>query len=224
MKDLTRVVDEDTTAEFVGRVVSQFNDTIFSKELCDLSIRRTLEKTAFYFKGGCLFFGSKAFSLLEEDLLLSIFHEMVHALNCKRGVKDVGRNDYHNKAFLNQALSRGTFVIRHRSRGWCLLSLDFPRNVVSPNCVLEPSSLALKVCKEVFSQLSKELIWSDFYSGRLQVSAGKDSYKYVCSCPPPYNSIRSGRSPSGSLPPKIKCMTCGTMFVCESERYGSLGR
>jgi hypothetical protein len=38
--------------------------------------------------------------------------------------------------------------------------------------------------------------------------------KYECGCPPPHNSIRSGRRPDGSHPLKAVCMVCGKSFNC----------
>jgi len=163
--------------------------------------------------GTNLFFGPKVFLLTPLQITIEVFHELVHASNKKKGVKDVGTNSYHNKHFLEQCVRRGFFVIKHRNHGWSLLSLSQPRNVVDHNSVKLPDFKINTNTSDFLKKTINEISWEDFYRCKKSFPSNKAyTYKYICSCPAPFNSIRSGRGSDSMNPPKIQCMVCEQMF------------
>jgi hypothetical protein len=141
---------------------------------------------------------------------------MIHAYNASRGLKDVGRNSYHNKKFSSECSRVGAFVVRHKSTGWSIMSLYPPRNATEENSVIAPEEKSSKVLVSLVDDLIGSFDWELFYKGFSFLSASKDyTYKYTCECPPPYNSIRSGRGPSSNTPIRARCVECGSMFTCK---------
>jgi hypothetical protein len=210
--------EEDRDFEFIdklfNKVFNELNSCLFDDKL-SVELKPKLEKNlGFSFLKDTLFFGSKVVLLTPAQVLADMFHEMVHAINFKNGVKDVGTNSYHNKKFLNECSKRGFFVIRHKNHGWSLISLQQPRNVTEHKFVIEPDISNHHKARKVFDSLLGNLDWQLFYSCKYLFSSSKRdyTYKYTCSCPPPFNSIRSGRGPNSMNPPKVKCMVCEDMF------------
>ena len=149
-------------------------------------------------------------------LLVHLLHEMVHVGNFIDGVVDCRSNQYHNKEFMHAAVKVGLTCVRHRNHGW-VTTITSPSSSVdtihTPHAdVIEQRVKAfdeIKLDKAVLRQTKIEF-------GDLGKRNRHSIYflKYECNCPPPHNSIRSGRRPDGEYPLHIRCLDCKTSFVC----------
>lgn len=206
------------------KMFKAFNHEFFDNEL--LMPKFTVEsnrKFAFRFdsEGDIFMVGSEAANLGIADFQALFLHEMVHVSNAQDGIADVTANQYHNKSFLELALSVGLICIRHKNQGWSITTIVYPRNVVDENSIRTPSAETIEHRKSVFfhHRLEQSILRS-FRTKMKQVQNNRSSktyfLKYVCGCPPPHNSIRSGRRPDGSHPLNIRCSDCGKLFNCVS--------
>jgi hypothetical protein len=164
-----------------------------------------------------LIVGAKFASASISKIVLDFFHEMVHIYNSGREVSDCTSNQYHNKNFLDVALRIGLYVARHKTQGWGVTMLEVGGNkksvrvptsnaLIRRNRVLEKLNLHPKILERGRSEIRKAIQTR----GKRKVCF----LKYECGCPPPHNSIRSGRRPDGSHPLKAECMVCGQSFTC----------
>ena len=124
---------------------------------------------------------------------------------------------------MEECVEKGIFVVKHKSRGWSILMLDFPRNVVDTRFVAQPSDLCIQKRINAFVFLKKTFNWEAFYdftkkSLKTLEKTKSYNYKYTCGCLPPQNSIRSGRNPNGFNPLKASCEECKMSFIGEIER------
>lgn len=214
--------DIEFVNKFLNKIFNELNSHFFCNKLA-VELKPNLEKNlGFSFLNGDLFFGAKTIFLTPTQIVIDLFHEMIHAINFKNGEKDVGTNSYHNKKFLNECLSRGLFVVRHKNHGWSLISFQQPRNVTDSNSVIKPEAGNHFKSQKVLEFLLSNLDWQSFYSCNYLFSSLKRdyTYKYTCSCPPPFNSIRSGRGPKSMNPPNVKCMVCEQLFSCSDRKIG----
>lgn len=155
-----------------------------------------------------------------EEIQEGLLHEMVHIWNFNSVVTDCTSNSYHNKQFLDAALDAGLYVVRHKTKGWAITSFNPP----TFETYRKPSAAMLKRRKLVFENSKQN--WDVIKEGQIEVGALIESrgtkkvcfLKYECGCPPPHNSIRSGRRPTGSHPLNIRCMICGKEFVIAESR------
>jgi len=167
--------------------------------------------------------GSDFPNLDYTDVPPTLLHEMIHIWNEQQGVVDCTTNQYHNKQFLSSALEMGLVVIKHKTQGWAITTTTLPRNVMTKELVRVPSKAAITRRNEVFAALKIDK--AAFRQGRSEirqrVKEEKPSktyfLKYVCNCPPPHNSIRSGRRPDGPHALNIECKNCHSKFVCVSK-------
>jgi hypothetical protein len=145
----------------------------------------------------------------KQNFLISFLQELIHVENFQKKIQDVGTNSYHKKSFLEKALQIGFFVIKHKTKGWSLLCLEHPRNVIFEKFCIKPNLDSNKKLIEFFhsQNLNFEII-----------PAKKKNYtfKYVCKCPS-HNTIRSGRDPSGHNPLSAKCLICNSNFEFFSD-------
>ena len=167
--------------------------------------------------------GADFHSLDYGDLPLALLHEMIHIKNDQAEVVDCTTNHYHNKAFLIAALAVGLVVIKHKTQGWALTTTMYPRNVVEKKFISKPTKetsirlaevfALIKFDKTIFKQARSEI------RQRSKEDKPSKTYflKYVCNCPPPHNSIRSGRRPDGPNALNIQCQDCHSTFVCITE-------
>lgn len=152
-----------------------------------------------------------------------LLHEMIHISNHQNGLPDVTTNQYHNKNFLQAALSVGLVVIKHKTQGWAITSTVYPRNVVERVFIKRPSKDAIRRRDDAFDsiKMDKALFKAGFADMRDRIRTEKPTktyfLKYQCNCPPPHNSIRSGRRPDGPNAPNIQCGDCRSQFVCVSD-------
>jgi hypothetical protein len=166
------------------------------------------------------------FSKLDRaDILPQLLHEMVHVYNAQKGIEDVTANQYHTiKYFLPVALSVGLVAIKHKSQGWSITSAVPPRNVVEKEFVRKPDDATIQKRDGVFGNIlfDKTLIVKTQEEIKKRADDSKPAktffLKYTCNCPPPHNSIRSGRRPDGVNALNIVCMNCRSRFICVSEK------
>lgn len=165
------------------------------------------------------------FSDLDQiDILPCLLHEMVHVFNYEKGIEDVTANQYHTtKHFLPLALSVGLVVIKHKSQGWSITSLIVPRNVIQKEFVRKPEQSAIQKRNEAFGQINMDkALFLKVQNEIKKVNCSKPIpktffLKYICNCPPPHNSIRSGRRPDGANALNLMCGNCGSRLVCVSD-------
>lgn len=167
--------------------------------------------------------GQEFADLDQVDILPNLLHEMVHVFNEKRNIEDVTANQYHTtKYFLPIALSVGLVVIKHKSQGWSITSVVIPRNVIQKEFVRRPDQAAIHKRNVVFEQIK----FGHFLEIQNEIKKANCSkpptktffLKYICNCPPPHNSIRSGRRPDGANALNLMCMNCNSKLVCVEER------
>ena len=171
-----------------------------------------------------VFIGGEFTKLDRSDILPQLLHEMIHIFFSQSGIEDVTANQYHTiKYFLIKALSVGLVVIKHKSQGWSITSPVSPRNVVEKEFVKIPekSAVALRVAAFNSISLDKNIIakvQSEIKQITQKEKPSKTFFlKYVCNCPPPHNSFRSGRRPDGVNALNIVCMNCRSRFECVSK-------
>lgn len=154
------------------------------------------------------------------DILPQLLHEMIHIFFSQKGIEDVTANQYHTiKHFLAKALSVGLVVIKHKSQGWSITSPIAPRNVVEKEFIRMPSKASSQARVDAFLKISldKSIIakcQSEIKKILEKEKPTKEFFlKYVCNCPPPHNSFRSGRRPDGANALNIVCMNCRSKFI-----------
>jgi hypothetical protein len=154
---------------------------------------------------------------------MTLLHEMIHIKNHQEEVQDCTTNHYHNKYFLNVALEVGMVVIKHKTQGWSITTTMLPRNVVERDFVRKPTSENREKCQKAFiaADLDRNLfkrVCTEMRSKAKQEKPTKTFFlKYVCNCPPPHNSIRSGRRPDGPNALNVHCENCHSKFICVSS-------
>lgn len=158
------------------------------------------------------------------DMMEGLLHELVHIHNYVHGITDVTSNQYHNRRFQQSALEAGLYVDREIVRkgdklvsvkGWCLTSLH-PRKRF-----IEPSREALRrrnVCLKAL-RIDRQCVLDGKREIRQMIHERLPQrvcfLKYMCKCPEPHNSIRSGRRPDGPHPLRVRCEVCGAIFHCD---------
>lgn len=216
-------------SDFLGEIESAFNH--FNKHL----FHNKLEKIPvvinpkrkvdlkFVPDSNSILIGYEIFSVHYEDLPSLLLHEMIHVSNFQSKIVDVTTNQYHNKNFCAKAVDVGFIVLRHKAQGWSITTTELPRNIVDENKVQKPNVKVFAarekafqnfpLCKISFSDCKKYI--------KSQASKGKTpkifQLKYECKCPPPHNSIRSGRRPDGNNPLNILCRDCMSVFEISEE-------
>ena len=151
-----------------------------------------------------------------EDFVEGYLHEMCHMANYQRGKQDVSSNQYHNKYFLQMALRVGFYVCRHKTQNWSITQIKRPR-IYSGDDVHCPTPAASKKLRATIKKL--DIDWPIIEDAQITIEETVKAHKpkecflkYVCGCPPPYNSVRTGRRPDGPHPPNWKCEDCGKHF------------
>lgn len=218
-------MDNPIVAE-LSRIFSILNEKLFDGEIRKVPISiQPKKKVSIKFSPdtNTIVVGSEFTSLDTKEIPSIFLHEMIHIWNFQGGVVDVTTNQYHNKEFLHAALSVGLVVIKHKTQGWSITSTVYPRNVTSPSYVMKPSKEKVVNRVNAFGEI--KLDKSIFRVGRSdlreKVKTGRPPktyfLKYQCKCPPPHNSIRSGRRPDGPNALSIQCMHCKAKFECVTD-------
>lgn len=201
------------------RVFNLLNKQMFGGRLAIPTLTIQLEKKVvfrFVPESYYMLIGSKFIDCSSQEILEQLLHEMVHISNHADGVVDCTSNQYHNKRFLSAALEAGFYVFRHKTQGWGETHFFVDDDVIGVNT---PKPDDLRRRERVFAslKLDKEVI--EYAQTRMakrleETSARKVCFlKYICECPQPHNSIRSGRRPDGDHPISIRCNICKSNFV-----------
>lgn len=213
------------------RVYSILNEKLFGNKLKPVKIvvARSQDypkrKVAlrYFSETATLVVGSEFPKLEYADLPTAMLHEMIHIYNHQNGTIDCTTNQYHNKAFLSAALAAGLVVIKHKTQGWSITTTIYPRNVVAKDYISKPQKDATARREDAFAclKIDKAILKEAKADIRQKAKEEKPSktffLKYVCNCPPPHNSIRSGRRPDGPNALNIQCQNCHSTFVCATK-------
>lgn len=159
------------------------------------------------------------------DFMNHILHEMIHIHNRDNNIVDLNENQYHNMNFANKALNLGMGVQRDKNQGWCHTSITSNKSPKKDFKIHRENNRNLT---EIVNRIEFDEKKHKEFIVSLAQMIGKSRpsklffLKYECSCPPPHNSIRSGRRPDGNNPIDITCDTCKSKFTCVSlscDRY-----
>lgn len=159
--------------------------------------------------------GKDFLNVSDESLIFDLLHEMVHVYNYVTGRIDCRSNKYHNNYFLEAATWIGFVVCKHPRRGWCLTGADV--SPASAEVVFPHKNKYLRLLDALkhmkFNRRAINRIKLDIESRKKRKNT-VFFLKYECQCPPPHNSIRSGRRPDGKKPLRIICKDCNSEFKC----------
>jgi len=184
----------------------------------------TKKKLSIRYQSENLVIGIDFINIDYHDLLLVLLHEMIHIANHQEGVVDCTANQYHNKRFLAKALEVGLVVKKHKTQGWGITGTNIPKGGVDGDLVRVPEKPAIQRRVKTFNEVNIDKQIFREAKNNIADKAGRARppkacfLKYVCKCPPPHNSIRSGRRPDGANPLRIRCEQCGSLFVCVTEK------
>lgn len=200
------------------------NEKLFGGTLeTPLVVVDTAKKVSVRYLSELLVVGTEVSDLEYHDFLAVLLHEMIHIYNAQNGFVDVTANQYHNKKFLEAALAVGLVVTKKKTQGWGFTATSIPKQH-SQDAVRIPQKKSVQERILAFQAASNNHDKVKFRQAKAEVStkSGKKRpkvcfLKYVCTCPPPHNSIRSGRRPDGDHPLRIRCEVCGSLFRCELE-------
>jgi len=205
----------------VKEVYRNFNHNFFKSILPEIEFKIDVSKKHIAkYSGNEIIFGSNCVSLTKKDICASILHEMIHIYNELIQVDDVNENQYHNSAFLKEAVRVGFFVVREKNQGWSSTLLSARPDVSEKNYKFDQSrnNNLIDIINSI--EIDEKILQNHDEKMRELISNLKPSkaffLKYECACPPPYNSIRSGRRPNGNNSPTITCEKCNTRFTCVS--------
>lgn len=126
----------------------------------------------------------------------TLLHEMVHALNLQRGVKDCNpKTQNHNKKFKELAEQIGLIVEKVEKRGWANTSL---------------SPLMCKAIEDLVKSGELEDVFDTarFTYEEKKPAERKPRKKYSCACGIKFSSTKDIDA---------TCNVCGERFECEEE-------
>lgn len=203
------------------RVYCCFNKTLFGNTLpkkleflWDSSDKQCLRYLG---KQNVLRIGLGINSITAKGFLDELLHQMVHIYNRQCKIRDCNSQCYHNKNFVNKALSLGLYVSKHPSKGFAITTSCLHDKLIEPKYPSKESIVKLsgvytllKFDEDLFNEIRNNMLLEDRLSRQ-----GKYLLKYVCKCPSPHNTIRSGRRPYGKSPLNITCNICNSKFICD---------
>lgn len=225
---IKKISDSNPSLAELKRVFDVLNKSLFNKQIraCEFSIQ---PKKKFGLRwhpdSKSIILGCDFVKMDSHEFMHNLLHEMVHIYNFQQEIVDVTTNQYHNKHFLECALNVGLVVIKHKTQGWAITSTAYPRNVTERIFIRKPSKQRILKRNEVFSELKinqvafKNIKTQLIEAIKTELPAKTFFLKYECECPPPHNSIRSGRRPDGPNALNIKCMNCNAVFTCVSDFF-----
>jgi len=204
----------------LNKAYSTLNRKLFSGELPKPKFQLDLSsKSVFRYRGEQgeeIIIGTGFVTIERDEILDALLHVMVHVFNFQRGIEDCTTNQYHKLEFTEVALKVGLTVVKSSSRGWGLTTSK-KKHWEESEYVRHPSTVNLSCRHEAYQKIKFDPEKLTVYQESLQRqidSTGKKHFllKYICRCPPPHNSIRSGRRPTGPNRLNIKCVKCGSKF------------
>lgn len=202
----------------IEEAYKKLNDKLFGSRLPLPNIQVDISRKyvmRWELAGNFLYIGAPFAKATTLGVLEALVHEMIHIENHQKEITDVKANQYHNSKFLKSALAIGFFVRRHPSQRWSLTTAHMP----SASCHKPDSEQNKKLLAVLESinfcpkNLEKDI---NFVMATLKDSKPTKSFflKYECKCPPPHNSIRSGRRPDSPNALDILCRKCQAVFQC----------
>lgn len=202
-------------------VHSVLNERLFDDTLASPTFEKDLgRKCVFHFLPPNNYqFGSEMATATPIQIASDLAHVMVHAKNHAQGLVDCTHNQYHNTHFLQEALRIGFCVVWHKSRGWALTYADdaAAEKHDKHRCPDEGAKEMLRAALGAV-RIPKALLttWQRELASELADKPKKTFLlKYICRCPPPHNTVRSGRRPDGDHPLNITCNACKSKFRVE---------
>lgn len=203
----------------LNQMFGHLNRELFEGKLSQPTIEFSLNRPfviRWEVKGNILHIGRGIVRCDFNELAVELVHEMIHIFNNMRGIEDQARNQYHNKYFMESALNFGFYVQQHKRHGWSITTIHRPSSqaiLYTPNLGTSSRLVhTLKNLSEFVINYKNEL--SMVHSLIKDAKPAKCYFlKYCCQCPPPYNSIRSGRRPDSKNALDILCNKCGEPFL-----------
>lgn len=210
----------------IERAYDHLNKTLFNKQLEKVSFSIQIKKKValrWCSESNAIIIGMDIIKLGFEEILGVLLHEMIHIANHQSGIIDVTANQYHNKYFLKLALAVGMMVAKHKTQGWAITSIIFPINLVERIFIKHPTKEAVKTRVDSFDGIKLDKLAYEELQNQIQQKIKQEKptktyfLKYQCKCPPPHNSIRSGRRPDGLNVLHIQCLDCRSQFECVTD-------
>jgi len=210
----------------INSIFSIFNRSFFDSHLSvpeivvDVSKKVSLRWQS---NENIIFMGSGFVNMNKEIICVNLLHEMIHLSNYTKRVIDVNDNQYHNSKFMKLAVKCGLVVHKDKNQGWSNTKLDIINSFPTKDFKIESDKN--QILKSIISNIHVDdgLLNENEKYLFLAINSLKTSkiffLKYECSCPPPHNSIRSGRRPDGHNAPDIICDRCKSKFNCVSPLY-----
>ena len=131
----------------------------------------------------------------------TLLHEMAHAVNIAKGVKDVDSNGRHNKKFKDTAESQfGLTITEHSSIGWSLTE-------VGDQCAETHADMIARLDRAI------SLVSCVLKTGPKKKARNKNLLVGVCSCEVPQKIRASAKVFMGG----VTCDECETNFVPQGQ-------
>lgn len=208
---------------FVQESFAYFNEVFFDDSLSLPSFQIDLSKKfAFRFDGyeNQFVIGIGILNVKNKfDFVNYFLHELIHIHNHMNRTEDVNNNQYHSMKFASQALKIGLGVQKDKNQGWSITT------IVAPSKARKDFKIHHEANRKLNELVKNFKFDENDYLEKVSLLAGQASLlkpsklfflKYECSCPPPHNSVRSGRRPNGNHPVDIVCNICKSNFICVS--------
>ena len=198
------------------------NRHLFDSDLPEPTFRIDLNsKPVFRYRGEQspdIVIGAGIVGVDREEIVDDLLHAMIHICNYSLGFEDCTTNQYHKRAFSSMALHVGLTVMKTSSRGWGITTSRRSRwSEYEPDFVRHPLAVDVQRRHSAYKKVridpeTLQEFQHEIQSTLLATPRKQFQFKYECKCPPPYNSVRSGRRPSGPNRLKAKCMECGSAY------------
>jgi len=207
----------------LNKAYTTLNKKLFNGELPKPKFEVDISsKTVFRYRGEQrdeIIIGTGFVTIEKDEILDALLHVMIHVFNYRRGIEDCTTNQYHKLEFTEVALKVGLTVMKSPSRGWGLTTSK-KKHWEDKEDVRHPHSVNVSRRHDAYRRVKFDADRLTAFQESIQQkidSTGKKHFllKYICRCPPPHNSIRSGRRPTGSNRLNIKCNKCGSKFKVE---------
>lgn len=197
----------------VSRIFSKLDAELFENRIPTPAFRwNPQKKYSIRFEVGedgdeMIVVGAGARDETQTGITICIIREMIHLDHHYKHIIGRTSNQYHNRKFMFSALKLG-FGVDRGAKGWSELRIDrgkLPEK--SPD-----ASAARRLDAILASFTFDESVLASLKDRPSERKARKFQYKFICNCPPPYNSIRSGRRPEHARALNAMCLDCGATF------------
>lgn len=146
-----------------------------------------------------------------RDIMDAMLHQMCH-INCRlNGISECTSNSYHNRKFREQALAVG-LICGCNHHGWRKTTSVAATLTEGLREIAYPDQAVFNKREEIYLGLMENVNKGKIEGAKRDLEGRqlKKSFflKYVCGCPGPHNSIRSGRRPDGKNRLNVICGDC----------------